>query len=640
KKLFLRESLNQPLILIFEDLHWIDGETQGFLDVLSESVASAKLLLLTNYRPEYRHEWGQKTYYTQLRLAPLGKAEVEEFLDALLGIPVGTDLRVGPQEGAHIGAPLHDLKRLIVDKTQGTPFFMEEVVQELREQGVLADVGARRAVPLPTDLHIPSTVQAILAARIDRLASDEKALLQQLAVIGRQFPLSLVRQVLTQSEAELYRLLASLQHKEFLYEQPAFPEVEYIFKHALTQDVAYGTVLQDRRKGLHEQTGQAIELLYKDKVDEHYGELAHHYQRSGNVEKAIEYLQLAGQQAVQRAALQEAIGQFTTALEMVKSRPETPERNQQELTLCLALGMPFVLTKGHGASEVEAVYSRAYALCTQGEDTLQRFSAFLGLRRFYFVRGDFDKALEFGQQLFTVARNLGDASLEIRAHAMQAELRLMLGEFSRSRDHQEQGLRLYTPERRGAHVFLFGNDAGVGSKGQLALALGMLGYLDQAPISMQEALALAYDIQYPFDITRTLALGAILAQICRDPRLVQERAEAFKTLAAEHGFSLFSGWGLILNGWALAEQGQAESGIQEILSGLDTLKFINTQALQTYWLTLLADTYRRIEQVSEGLNVVAEALGIVDRTGERWWEAELYRLKGELLLMQADKLKD
>src|SRR5262249_10706056 len=193
KKLFLRESLNQPLILIFEDLHWIDTETQGLLDTLSESVASARILLLVNYRPEYRQEWGQKTYYTQLRLAPFGRAEAEEFLDALLGTTVGARGQWNSQAEA---APLQTLKQLILTKTEGTPFFMEEVVQELFEQGVLVRdaVGARRAVPLPTDLHIPTTVQGVLAARIDRLGLEEKALLHHLAVIGREFPLSLLRQ--------------------------------------------------------------------------------------------------------------------------------------------------------------------------------------------------------------------------------------------------------------------------------------------------------------------------------------------------------------------------------------------------------------------------------------------------------------
>src|SRR5262249_36182478 len=339
KRLFLRESLNQPLILIFEDLHWIDSETQGFLDTLSESVASTRILLLVNYRPEYRQGWGQKTYYTQLRLAPFGRAEAEEFLDALLGTTVGARGQWNSQAEA---APLQTLKQLILTKTEGTPFFMEEVVQELFEQGVLVRdaVGARRAVPLPTDLHIPTTVQGVLAARIDRLGLEEKALLHHLAVIGREFPLSLLRQVIPHPEDELYRLLASLQRKEFLYEQPAFPESDYLFKHALTQEVAYGTVLQDQRKVLHERTAQAIESLYSTKLEDHYSQLAYHYSRSGNTPRAVVYLHLAGQQAVQHSANAEAITHLTTALEFLKTLPDTPERTQQELALQLTLGVP------------------------------------------------------------------------------------------------------------------------------------------------------------------------------------------------------------------------------------------------------------------------------------------------------------
>src|SRR5262249_16917384 len=371
KKLFLRESLNQPLILIFEDLHWIDTETQGFLDTLSESVASARILLLVNYRPEYRQEWGQKTYYTQLRLAPLGRAEAEEFLDALLGISVGAFRRDRSSEDTHLGAPLHALKQLILEKTDGTPFFMEEIVQELGEQGALIASGvgaglgpAPTAEPL-TALHLPPTVQGVLAARIDRLAADEKALVQQLAVIGRQFPLSLVRQVVAQPEEALYHLLASLQRKEFLYEQPALPEPDYIFKHALTQEVAYGTVLQERRKAVHERTAQAIEALYRATLDEHYSELAHHYTRSGNAEKAVEYLHLAGQQAVQRSAYVEAITHLTTALDLLTTLPDTRARAQQELMLHLTLGMPLQATRSYSSPEVKAAYTRARELCQQ-----------------------------------------------------------------------------------------------------------------------------------------------------------------------------------------------------------------------------------------------------------------------------------
>jgi len=233
KRLFFRESLNQPLLLIFEDLHWIDTETQGFLDTLSEGVASARILLLVNYRPEYRHNWANKTYYTQLRLDPLGQEDAQALLTTLLG-----------------DAPaLQPLKQLILVKTEGNPFFMEEVVQTLVEEKVLGgERGNYRVEKAPTDLHISPTVQGVLTARIDRLATDEKDLLQTLAVIGREFSVGLLSRVVARPEAELYRVLSHLQGAEFIYEQPAYPEVEYTFKHALTQEVAYSSLLVERRK--------------------------------------------------------------------------------------------------------------------------------------------------------------------------------------------------------------------------------------------------------------------------------------------------------------------------------------------------------------------------------------------------------
>src|SRR5882672_7137454 len=218
---------------------------------------------------------------------------------------------------------------------------MEEIVQALREQGILARdpiVGAHSGAPVPTDLHIPPTVQGVLAARIDRLPPEEKALLQTLAVLGKEFPLSLLTRVVEQPEDEVQRLLAHLRAAEFIYEQPAFPEPEYTFKHALTQEVAYNALLLERRRGLHERTGQAIEALFPDRLEGHYGALAHHYSRSGNTRKAVEYLQHAGQQAMQRSAYAEAISHVTTAVELLETLSDTVERVQRELALQITFG--------------------------------------------------------------------------------------------------------------------------------------------------------------------------------------------------------------------------------------------------------------------------------------------------------------
>ena len=492
KKLFLRESLNQPLVLIFEDLHWIDSETQSFLDTLSESVASTRTLLLVNYRPEYRHEWGTKTYYTQLRLSPLGPAEAEELLTSLLGNDPSLTV----------------LKHLILEKTEGTPFFMEEVVQTLAEEGAVTGVpGSYRLERAPTELHISPTVQGVLAARIDRLAPEEKALLQQLAVIGREFPLSVLRQVVPQPEDEVYRLLSSLQRKEFLYEQPAFPEVEYSFKHALTQEVAYGTVLQERRKTLHEQTAQAIEALYRANLEDHYSDLAHHYSRSGNTSKAIDYLYRAGQQAVQRSATTEAITHFTAALEFLQTLAETPERAQQELMLQIALATPLALTKGPTAPEVGAVHGRALELCQQIGETPQLVPVLWGARRFYLFRGELQTARELAERLIPLAQRAHDSALLPVAHFGLGSVLHSLGELVSARAHCEQALALSDPGQRRSAIAFMGVDLGVFSLLHLANILWLLGYPDQALTRSRAGLTLAREIDHPLSIGTCLVPG-------------------------------------------------------------------------------------------------------------------------------------
>ena len=620
KKLFLRESLNRPLMLIFEDLHWIDTETQGFLDTLSDSVASAKLLLLVNYRPEYRHEWGQKTYYTQLRLAPLGKADAEELLAFLLG----NDNALKP------------LKQLILEKTEGTPFFLEEVVQTLVEEGVLrGERGAYRLERTPTALHISPTVQGVLAARIDRLAPDEKELLQQLAVIGRIFPLSLVKHVIPRPEDELYRLLSSLQSKEFLYEQPALPEVEYLFKHALTQEVAYGTVLHDRRKELHERTGRAIEALYTDDLEAHYSELAHHYQLSGTAEKAVEYLHLAGQQALQRSSYAEAVRHETAALELLTGLPDTPARRQQELTLQLALGGLLRTVSAFAAPEVERVYTRARDLCRQSEETLQLALALQGLWQFNILRAELQTARELGEQLLSLAQRVQASDLFPEAHRAVGEALLWLGELPTARAHLEQGIACYEPPQDRSHLFLYGLDAGVTCRVFAAPALWLLGYPDQARQRMYEALTLARELTHPPSMVLALTLSPMVWKPRGEVQLVQERTEAAIALCTEHGFGEF--WVAHTNvwqGWVLAERGQQEEGISLMRYGMAAYRAAGAELLRQYWLALLAEVYAKMGEQEQGRKALAEARVIVDKTGECWWEAELHRLEGELTLHQ------
>jgi predicted ATPase len=306
KRILLRESLNQPLMIVFEDLLWIDEETQTFLNLLAEGIADAPVLLLVNYRPEYTHSWGSKTYYTQLRLDPLGEESAAEMLSA----------RVGDSP------ELVPLKQLVLERTEGNPLFIEELVEALFDEGVLVRNGAVKVTTTLSHLKIPPTVQGILAARIDRLPPDAKELLQTLAVIGSEFPLALVRQVVQLPDDPFSRLLDVLQAGEFIYEQPAMGDVEYRFKHALTHDEAYKSLLTERRKLLHEGTAGAIEALYGERLEDHYANLAHHYRLSDNTAKAVEYLRLAGEQAVDRGAYAQALANVESSLRLIEQLPE------------------------------------------------------------------------------------------------------------------------------------------------------------------------------------------------------------------------------------------------------------------------------------------------------------------------------
>jgi class 3 adenylate cyclase/predicted ATPase len=639
KGLLVRESLNQPLIIIFEDLHWLDTETQAFLALLSESVATARILLLVNYRPEYQHAWGTKTYYTQLRLDPLGRAEAEEFLTALLNEKVGA-MHASP------------LRQFILEKTEGNPFFMEEIVQALVEEGVLTDprrVGsARRDVgahtgsvlqspdtaagcaPVLTDLHIPTTVQAVLASRIDRLPPEEKELLQTLAVIGKEFSLGLLKQVVDQSEDTLQQLLSHLQAAEFIYEQPAFPEVEYTFKHALTQEVAYNSLLLERRKVLHERTAQAIEALFHSRLEDHYGDLAHHYSRSGNTEKAVEYLQLAGQQAVQRSANVEAVSHLTTALELLKTLQDTPERAQQELMLQIALGPVLIAAKGYTAPEVERAYTRARELCQQMGETPQLFPVLAGLWVFYNVRAELQTAHQLAEQCLSLAQRLQAPDLLSTAHLALGETLLWLGELTSAGAHYERGVALYDPHQ--ARPAWAWGDFRVAYLSEPALALWYLGYPDQALKRSHEALTLARELAHPFTLAYALLWAALFHQCRREGQAVQRWAEAEVALATEHGFRDWLAWGTSLRGWALAAQGQGEEGIAQMRQGLAALQATGVGLLRPYYLALIAEAYGKVGQAEEGLAVLAEALAAADSNRERFYEAELYRLKGELSL--------
>src|SRR5262245_2123714 len=421
KRLLVRESQVQPLLLVCEDVHWIDTETQALLDSLVESVPTARLLLLVNYRPEYQHGWGRKTYYTQLRLAPLPPGSAEAVLDALLG----------PDPS------LLPLKRLLIARTEGSAVFLEESVRTLRETGVL--VGERGAYrlgqALPT-IQVPATVQAVLAARIDRLPSEDKRLLQTAAVIGTEVPMPLLQAIAELPEEGLQHGLAHLQAAEFLYEARLFPEREYTFKHALTHEVAYSGLVQERRRVLHARIVEALEALAGDRVTEQIERLAHHALRGEVWDKALTYGQQAGEKAMARSAHREAVGYFEQALSALAHLPEARDTREQAIDLRFALRT--ALWPSGNVGRILACLREAESLAVALDDPrrLGQVSLFLSIH-FYYMSAH-DQASAAAQRALTLATASGEIALHALANLFLGRVYEVHGDYRQAIDYLRQ----------------------------------------------------------------------------------------------------------------------------------------------------------------------------------------------------------
>jgi class 3 adenylate cyclase/tetratricopeptide (TPR) repeat protein len=431
KRVLLRESQVQPLLLVFEDLHWIDAETQALLNTLVESLPTAQVLLLVNYRPEYQHGWGSKTYYTQLRLDPLPPASAAEVLQALLG----DDPSLAP------------LKQLLIERTGGNPFFLEESIRTLVETGVLVgERGAYRlAQALPT-IQVPATVQAVLAARIDRLPPEEKRLLQTAAVIGTEVPLALLQAIVEEREEGLHRSLAHLQTAEFLYEAHLFPEVAYTFKHALTHEVAYRGLLHEQRRLLHARIVDALEALYPDRIDEQVDRLAHHALQGEVWNKALAYCRQAGEKALARSAYREAAEYFEPGLSVLPHLPEQRDTLEQAIDLRLALRTAF-----RPLGEFERILTclrEAETLASALDDTRRLGQIAVFLSNHFYWMGAYDDAIAAGQRTLTLAIANGDVVQHALANLRLGCAYLSQGGYHRTSECLHQTVAAFDGPRR------------------------------------------------------------------------------------------------------------------------------------------------------------------------------------------------
>ncbi len=518
-RVLLRESQAQPLLLVFEDLHWIDAETQAFLDGLVESMPTARLLLLVTYRPEYQHGWGSKTAYAQLRLDPLPPASAAEVLRALLGADSG----------------LKPLTQLLIERTAGNPFFLEEMVRTLVETQVL--VGTPGAYRLPRDLptiQVPATVQAVLAARIDRLRPGAKRLLQKAAVIGHEVPLALLQVIADCAEEELHRTLHQLQGAEFLYETRLFPEREYTFKHALTHEVAYGSLLQERRRTLHAGIVEALERLVPERLSEQVERLAHHALRGAVWDKALAYCRQAGEKAMGRSAYREAIGSFEQALSALAHLPETHNTCEQAIDLRLALRSALQPSGDLGRSLTTLLEAESLAAALDDPRRLGQVSVLLS--RNFDLMGAHDQALAAAQRALALATAHGDVVLQALANRYLGLFYHAQGEYRRAIDSFGQ-TRVFLDGARRYELFGQVILPAVASRAYLACCHAELGTFAEGSALGDEGLRITEAVDHPVslmfaswgigllalrqgDLSRALPLLERAMGICQDVKLL------------------------------------------------------------------------------------------------------------------------
>jgi predicted ATPase/DNA-binding winged helix-turn-helix (wHTH) protein len=600
---FLLESCqHQPLIVAVENLHWSDATSAACLGALVQRLDKRPLLLLTTYRPGYQPPWAMTAPAMQVALSPLGARDSQHIVQGMLGrqqIPAA-------------------MLQQIVAQANGNPLFLEELAQAVREQSTAT---------LPQT--VPDTLQAVLAARLDRLPADAKRLLQAAAVIGSEMAEPLLAALFELPEDLLGQQLQLLQAGEFLYQTRLAPVPVYTFKHALIREAAYQSLVTPIRQHYHGRIAQVLMERFPETVTTRPELLAHHYTEAGLGEQALGYWYSAGEHAMQRSAHTEAIRHFTKGLEVLKTLPDTPTRVQQELQLHVALGTPLIMSKGYAAPEVVQTYARARALCQQVGETPQLLPVLWGLFTYYFVRAELPLARALSVQLLRLAQSNQDAAFTLEAHYALGSTLFHLGDIVPARTHLEQGIAQATPPKRRSRS---PQDLGMACRSCATLVLWFLGYPEQALRQAQETLRTAQELSHAYSLVFALVLVAIFHQLRREPQAVQALAEAAIPLATEQGFPYWQAQGMMLRGWALTLQGHGTQGLPQLRQGLAMHQATGAVLGRPYFLALLAEACGHLGQIEEALALLAEAQTEIEHTQDQVYEAELYRLKGECLL--------
>lgn len=490
---------------------------------------------------------------------------------------------------------------------------------------------------------IPNTLQGVIAARIDRLSANNKYTLQTAAVIGRVFQNPVLKYLLSQEQVSIHldEALDELQRHGFIRQQEAFAgdrvfaDMEYIFKHVLTQEMAYKSLLISQRKRLHRIVGEAIEALFPELMEENAATLAYHFERAEVLDKALAYLHRAGERATRLSANEEAVGHFRRGLALLNNLPDTPERTRQELTLQVSLAVALTTYKGYADIEAGQAYNRAYHLCNQIGQTRQIRTVIGLLGGFYLVKAEYDLALEFAQQLLSLAlKKKGARLMVLVGNYLQATSLAYKGELEPSLKHAEQAVSNYNPRLHRAMILSSNFNLGVTSRCSAAFSLQLLGFIDQSRSELNKALAMAQGVAHPFSLAYALSHSAFIAQLRHDVHTTKGNAEEVLAISLEYGNPVFTAMGTISQGWATAMLGQVAEGLAQIRQGMTMYRATGSEYLLSGFFTMLAEVSKKAGQYEEGLEALSDGTSFVSSTGERFYEAEIHRLKGELLLLQ------
>jgi predicted ATPase len=612
-------AAHQPVLFILEDLHWTDPTTLEFLNLVIEQIPTTSILTVLTCRSHFQPSWSHRSYLSEVTVHHLSQPQIERMTTQVAGGKL-----LPPQVLAQI-----------VEKTDGVPLFVEEMTKAILESGQLTAVdGHYELSGSLSTFAIPATLQDSLMARLDRLVTA-KGIAQMGATIGRQFAYDLLQAVSQLDASTLQRELGRLFEAEIVYQRGVPPQAYYFFKHALIQDAAYESLLKSTRQHYHQRIAQVLEAQFPETTVTQPELLAHHYTEANQTEKGVQYWHHAGQRASERSAHVEAISHLTTGLALLQTLPQTPERTRREVDMLIVLGASLRATKGSAAPEVGETYTRARQLCQHLEAPHQLFPILRGLWNYYHTHAEYQMAHDLGEQLLTLAQQAQDPVMLVVAHRALGTTLFFMGAVAAAHTHFTQWMALYDPQQHRASAFLYGDDAGVACRIYAARALWCLGYPDQGLARNDEGVTLAQQVIHPLSLAFALSFAAIFHQFRREVRAAQERADAAIHLAQEQGFPHWKAIGAILHGWTLAHQGQAQAGIAQLTQGLTAHRATGAENVRPYLLALLADAYGTMGQPEAGLTVLAEALTLTDTTGERWYEAELYRLKGTLLLQQS-----